>query len=101
MELKAGARVPIDTAYEERALYTISGTIEVAGDTFAAGRLLVLRAGDAVTIEAGSAARLMLFGGAPMDGPRYIWWNFVPHVSSGLRPPKRNGLEVASTRSWR
>jgi hypothetical protein len=24
-----------------------------------------------------TAARLMLLGGAPLDGERYIWWNFV------------------------
>jgi redox-sensitive bicupin YhaK (pirin superfamily) len=25
----------------------------------------------------GSAARLMLLGGAPLEGRRHIWWNFV------------------------
>jgi hypothetical protein len=24
-----------------------------------------------------AAVRLMLLGGASMDGPRHIWWNFV------------------------
>jgi redox-sensitive bicupin YhaK (pirin superfamily) len=77
VQLKAGVRVPIETAYEERALYTIAGTIEVAGDAFEPGQLLVLRPGDAITVTATSDARFMLFGGAPMEGPRYIWWNFV------------------------
>ncbi len=75
--LAAGARMPIDAHYEERALYTIAGTIEIAGDAFEPGQLLVLRPGDAVTVTAREAARFMLFGGAPMEGPRYIWWNFV------------------------
>jgi redox-sensitive bicupin YhaK (pirin superfamily) len=43
VQLAAGARLPIDQNYEERALYTISGTIEVAGDSFGPGQLLVLR----------------------------------------------------------
>jgi redox-sensitive bicupin YhaK (pirin superfamily) len=77
VQLKAGVRVPIEAAYEERALYTIAGTIEVAGDAFEPGQLLVLRRGDAITVTATSDARFMLFGGAPMEGPRYIWWNFV------------------------
>ena len=81
VELAAGARMPIDASYEERALYTIAGTIEIAGDRFEPGQLLVLRPGDAITVAArgapGTAARFMLFGGAPMEGPRYIWWNFV------------------------
>ncbi|WP_417605858.1 pirin family protein [Primorskyibacter flagellatus] len=77
VELQAGTSVPIDATYEERALYTISGEIEIAGDRFGKGQLLVLRPGDAITVRASKAARFMLFGGAPMGGPRYIWWNFV------------------------
>jgi redox-sensitive bicupin YhaK (pirin superfamily) len=77
VRLAAGARVPVEATYEERALYTVAGTIEVAGDAFEPGRLLVLRPGDAITVAATSDARFMLFGGAPMEGPRYIWWNFV------------------------
>jgi redox-sensitive bicupin YhaK (pirin superfamily) len=77
VQLKAGTRIPVEAAYEERALYTIAGTIEVAGDAFEPGQLLVLRPGDAITVTATSDAQFMLFGGAPMEGPRYIWWNFV------------------------
>jgi len=77
IEVQAGRQVPIDATYEERALYTISGEIEIAGDRFPPGQLLVLRPGDAITVKAASTARFMLFGGAPMGGPRYIWWNFV------------------------
>jgi redox-sensitive bicupin YhaK (pirin superfamily) len=77
VQLAAGARLPIDRDYEERALYTISGTIDVAGDSFGPGQLLVLRPGDTLAVTASTAARFMLFGGAPMEGPRYIWWNFV------------------------
>ena len=77
VRLKAGARAPIDPGYDELAIYTIGGTIEVAGDAFEPGQLLVLRPGDATTVTATTEARFMLFGGAPMEGPRYIWWNFV------------------------
>ena len=77
VELAAGARMPIDATYEERALYTIAGEVEVAGDAFEPGQLLVLRPGDPITVTARTQARFMLFGGAPMEGPRYIWWNFV------------------------
>ncbi|MGA0532434.1 pirin family protein [Hansschlegelia sp. KR7-227] len=77
IRLEAGRRAPIEAVYEERALYTIDGVIEIAGDAFEAGRLLILRPGDAVAVRARSDARFMLFGGEPMEGPRYIWWNFV------------------------
>lgn len=77
VRLASGRRMPVDATYEERALYTLSGAIEIAGDAFEPGQLLVLRPGDAVTVTARSDARFMLFGGEPMEGPRYIWWNFV------------------------
>jgi redox-sensitive bicupin YhaK (pirin superfamily) len=75
--LTAGAAVPLDPDYDERAIYTVSGEIEVAGDVFRPGQLLVFRPGDRITIRAKSAARFMMLGGEPMDGPRHIWWNFV------------------------
>jgi len=75
--LDAGAALPLDTEHEERAAYLLEGTVDVAGDTFEAGRLLVFRPGDALAIKALTPARLMLLGGETMDGPRHIWWNFV------------------------
>jgi redox-sensitive bicupin YhaK (pirin superfamily) len=77
VELAAGASVPLDPAYEERGVYTVEGEIEVAGDRFGPGQLLVFRPGDRITLRAVTAARLMMLGGEPMDGPRHIWWNFV------------------------
>ena len=75
--LAAGAGLPIDAATEERAVYVVSGEVEIAGDRFTAGRLLIFRPGDPITLTAPSDARLVLLGGAAMDGPRHIWWNFV------------------------
>lgn len=75
--LEAGARLPLDPETEERAVYLVSGEIEIAGDRFPAGQLLVFRPGDRITLAAVSAARLAILGGAAMDGPRHIWWNFV------------------------
>jgi redox-sensitive bicupin YhaK (pirin superfamily) len=75
--LAAGASLPVDADTEERAVYLISGEVDIAGDRFTAGRLLVFRPGDRITVTAGSDAHLVLLGGAAMDGPRHIWWNFV------------------------
>ena len=76
-QIAAGSVLPIDAETEERAIYIVSGEIEIAGDRFAAGRLLILRPGDAISVSAPVDARVVLVGGAAMDGPRHIWWNFV------------------------
>ena len=55
----------------------VSGQIDIAGDSFEGGRLLIFRPGDRISILALSHTRLMIFGGEPMDGRRHIWWNFV------------------------
>jgi hypothetical protein len=77
ISLGAGASVPLDPSYDERAIYTVSGEVEIAGDVFGPAQLLVFRPGDRITIRANRDARFMALGGEPMDGPRHIWWNFV------------------------
>ena len=75
--LECDVKLPLDPQVEERAVYIVSGEIDVAGDHFAEGRLLVFRPGDRITITALVPTRLVIVGGATMDGPRHIWWNFV------------------------
>jgi len=54
------------------------GSVNVAGQEFEAGRMMVFRPSDRITVAAGPrGASLMLLGGATLNGPRYIWWNFV------------------------
>lgn len=74
----AGASIPMPDNNEDRGLYVISGDVTVSGQTFEAGKMLVFRPGDQISAKAGEqGARIMLLGGATMDGPRHIWWNFV------------------------
>lgn len=77
VRLDAGAELPIDADHEERAIYLVAGEAEIQGDRFAAPQLLVFRPGDRLTIRAVGEVRLVVLGGAAMDGPRHIWWNFV------------------------
>ncbi|MFL6947595.1 MAG: pirin family protein, partial [Xanthobacteraceae bacterium] len=75
--LEPGASLPLDDAYEERAIYVVAGEIDVQGDRFGSGRLLVFRPRDRITVTAVTDSHLIVLGGAAMDGPRHIWWNFV------------------------
>ncbi len=77
VQLQAGAALPLPVEHEERGIYILEGEVGVGAQVFEAGRLLVFRPGDAITVRSRSTARLMLLGGEPMDGPRYVWWNFV------------------------
>jgi hypothetical protein len=76
-QLTAGNVLPLDADYEERALCVISGEIEIAGQRHGPERLLVLKPGDRIEVKAVSDAHVVVVGGAAMDGPRHIWWNFV------------------------
>ncbi|MEN3211504.1 pirin family protein [Methylorubrum populi] len=76
--LAPGTRFPLPDDHEDRGLYVVEGAISIAGQDFEAGRMMVFRPRDRITVAAGpSGARLMALGGATLGGPRYIWWNFV------------------------
>jgi redox-sensitive bicupin YhaK (pirin superfamily) len=76
--LLPGATLPMPDDHEERAAYVVEGGVEIAGTNFDAGRMLLFRANDSVALRAGPrGARLLLLGGAVMDGPRHLFWNFV------------------------
>lgn len=79
VQLEAGASLSLPGPEEQaqRALYIIGGTVSLRGALHQAGRMLVLSPGAEVEIEAKGPARLAILAGAPLDGPRHIWWNFV------------------------
>jgi redox-sensitive bicupin YhaK (pirin superfamily) len=76
--LTPGATLPLPDLHEERGVYVVTGAVEIAGTKFEAGRMLLFRSGDRLVLRSGSeGARVLLLGGAVMDGPRHIFWNFV------------------------
>jgi hypothetical protein len=105
--LAPGAQVPMPDHQEERGAYVFSGSVEVAGQVFEAGRMLVFRAGDRMSLKAGPlGARLLLLGGASMDGPRYLFWNFVSSSRERIEQAKadwnrdRFGAPVPGETEW-
>lgn len=93
IHLKTGSHLPIPKECEERALYLLSGSIEIGGVSYPAGQLLVLRPGDEITIKALGDTRLMLLGGETADGPRHIWWNFVSSRTDRIEQAKEDWLQ--------
>jgi redox-sensitive bicupin YhaK (pirin superfamily) len=90
VRLGAGRSVPLDADHEERAIYVVDGEIEVAGDRFEGPRLLVFRPGDAITVTATRDSRMMFLGGTALEGPRYIWWNFVSSSKERIEQAKED-----------
>jgi redox-sensitive bicupin YhaK (pirin superfamily) len=88
--LAAGASAPLDPDQEERAIYVAEGEVDIAGDRFEGPRLLVFRPGDRITVRALRDARLMFLGGAALEGPRYIWWNFVSSRKERIEQAKED-----------
>ena len=44
-------------------------------------------------LRAEEPARLVVLGGAPLDGPRHIWWNFVSSSRERLEQAKADWKE--------
>jgi hypothetical protein len=86
--LEAGASVTVDAEHAERAVYVVEGSAVIDGRPFAAGVMAVLKPGMVVDVTAGQAARLMLIGGASLQGDRFIDWNFVSSDKTRLQRAK-------------
>ena len=85
-ELAAGRSIALPDDHPERALYVVSGTVEVDGQSFDSGRMLVF-AGGTATVKALTPARVMALGGEPV-GPRFIEWNFVSSSKERIEQAK-------------
>lgn len=77
IEMDAGASLVIPAEHVQRGIYPVDGNLELDGETLPAEHLVVLTPGETVTIKATIPSRVMLLGGDPMDGRRFIFWNFV------------------------
>jgi len=91
--LSAGSTLSLPNEHEERALYVVEGAVGYGTERTAAGRMLVFVPGASVSVRAESAARVVLLGGAPLDGKRHIYWNFVSSSTERIERAKRDWRE--------
>jgi redox-sensitive bicupin YhaK (pirin superfamily) len=75
-ELDAGADLLMPDEHEERAAYVVDGHAPAL-------------------FRARKPSRLMLLGGAPLDGPRHIWWNFVSSSKDRIERAKQQWTDRA------
>ena len=89
IELAAGAALVIDHEADERALYLLEGDASVDGTPLIPQHLSLIASGYLPLLSSESGARLVLCGGAPMDGERHVWWNFVSSSRDRINEAKR------------
>jgi redox-sensitive bicupin YhaK (pirin superfamily) len=75
--LPAGGRMELPSLAAQQALYAVESAVEVDGEPLPQGLLAVLAPQQPATVFASTGARLVVIGGAPLDAPRHLWWNFV------------------------
>jgi redox-sensitive bicupin YhaK (pirin superfamily) len=77
LAIEGGARVRTPGGYTDRAVYVIDGSVTIDGQRIEPRTMAVFDAGSEPVLETDAPAHVVLLGGEPLDGPRYIWWNFV------------------------
>ncbi len=82
VETTGAAQFELPTEYAERAIYVVEGDVTVGGTPVAPRTMAVIAAGAATGISVATGARLMLLGGAAIDGERLLSWNFVASNSA-------------------
>lgn len=90
LHLDQGRSIEIPVATEERAIYVVAGQVEMGGVIYDPQQMLVLKSGNHVKIRAVHDVHMMVLGGAAMDGPRHIWWNFVASDKELLEQAKKD-----------
>jgi redox-sensitive bicupin YhaK (pirin superfamily) len=91
--MPAGSELPVPSEHEERAAYVVDGAIVCGNEHAERGRMLVFAKGAEIALRAATDARIALLGGAPLDGERHIWWNFVSSSKARIEQAKRDWKE--------
>ena len=87
--LKQGARFGLPKEHSERGFYIAKGSVEVAGNSYHEGQMLVFKKGADPLILAKQDTTIMLLGGEPL-GERFIWWNFVSSRAERIEQAKED-----------
>lgn len=93
VQLQSGDTYAVTDEHEERAVYVLEGEIMIGSNTILPGQMAVLSANNPITIASNLAARFVVLGGAPLDGKRHLFWNFVSSSTERLEQAKQQWRE--------
>lgn len=77
VQLGAGEEFTLHGLPAEAAIYPVIGSLEIDGVTVPPNAMSLLDTADAPRVKASVDARFVVIGGAPLDGHRFMFWNFV------------------------
>lgn len=87
LDLEAGASFGLPGEHTERAAYVVAGAVDVEGQCYPSGQMLVFPRGNAPTVRATRRTQLIALGGEPV-GERFIEWNFVASTRERIEEAK-------------
>ncbi|HZX70161.1 MAG TPA: pirin family protein [Rhodanobacter sp.] len=93
VNLAAGAELAMPDEHLERGVFVVDGAVEWGGLEIAAAHMAVQAGAMAPLLHAREASRVILFGGAPLDGERHLWWNFVASSRDRIEQAKADWRE--------
>jgi hypothetical protein len=83
--------IPADHA--ERAIFPVAGELWLDDVLLPNAHLAVLEPDSLPMLRSVGPSRAMLLGGAPLDGPRHLWWNFVASSRERIERAKADWRE--------
>ena len=87
--LQQGAIFGLPKEHSERGFDIVKGSVQVSGNVYHVGQMLVFTTGADPLILAKDNTTLMLLGGEPL-GERFIWWNFVSSRQERIEQAKED-----------
>jgi len=88
VSLPTGASFELPDEHRERAAYVVEGELSCGSQRIVAQDLALFTSDTRPMLIAESPCRLMLLGGAALEGPRHIDWNFVSSSKSRIERAK-------------
>jgi redox-sensitive bicupin YhaK (pirin superfamily) len=84
------ARLELESTDLQRGVYSVDQRLVIDDLAVEAGNLALLAPGEAASVAAPEGARFIVLGGAPLDGHRHIWWNFVSSSRERIEQAKED-----------
>lgn len=77
VKMQSATTLVIPDEHAQRALYVLEGEVTLGDQALAPCSLVLLPEGNVLTLCADTDSHLVIIGGAALDGPRRMNWNFV------------------------